>query len=141
MSFAIDKLSSTLNITMDRPPKPQQGLLLNKFEEENSKVVSAKMTHPEVFVDGDLRPLTEEEMELPALRKQTFTIVDKTTSMTFNAENGKCISVRDLFKAIGQFETVARAKSDWFGGVDTHHVYFEGMYKVGKDQYTIFWGS
>ena len=60
---------------------------------------------------------------------------------TFSAPNELWFSVRDAFVAIADFEKVARQSSEWFGAVDMHHVFFEGMFKTRGGKYSIGWGS
>ena len=58
---------------------------------------------------------------------------------TFKNDKGY-FTVRELVDNIVEFEKEDRLASDWFGGVDTHHRFFEGIYK-DKDAYRICWGS
>lgn len=34
-----------------------------------------------------------------------------------------------------------RGESEWFGGADVHHVFFEGIRPEGEDVWRIGWGS
>merc|ERR1712070_75643 len=44
--------------------------------------------------------------------------------------------------SIEAYERIDRAKTKWFGGVDCHHVFFEGIFpNATKDAYGICWGS
>ena len=49
--------------------------------------------------------------------------------------------MRDALLAVAKFEKVARQTSEWFGGVDTHHIFFEGMHKDKDGCYSVYWGS
>ena len=66
--------------------------------------------------------------------------VTDTTTKTFVKEGG--FSCWDVIKNIKKFEELDRPKSRWFGGIDCHHVFYEGIY-FNKDKKTlsISWGS
>ena len=49
--------------------------------------------------------------------------------------------VSDVIKAIELTELETRSKTDWLGGVDLHHICFEGITRVSKNTYKIQWGS
>lgn len=53
------------------------------------------------------------------------------------------ITPREFFKLVEDAETIIRQdkKAEWFGGIDTHHRFYEGGYVEGKDRLTICWGS
>ncbi len=50
-------------------------------------------------------------------------------------------TVRELLQAVEDTERQTRGKSDWFDGVDIHHVYFEGLHEEEPGIHTIYWGS
>jgi len=56
------------------------------------------------------------------------------------ASNESFFTVRELFKAIETTEQKTRHKTDWFGGINVHHVYFEGI-ECESGIWSIFWGS
>ncbi|GAB2663226.1 hypothetical protein GCM10027088_47380 [Nocardia goodfellowii] len=57
------------------------------------------------------------------------------------ASNGKWFTVRDLVTAIAETERRTRQQSQWYGGVDVHHVYFEGIHEGADGVWEIYWGS
>ena len=51
-------------------------------------------------------------------------------------------TIQEVIANIVDFEMARRPKTDWFGGIDAHRVYFEGMFR-GADgaSFNIWWGS
>ena len=50
-------------------------------------------------------------------------------------------TVDTLVNAIVEFEREARPRTRWFGGIDLHHIYFEGLTLQSDGSYEIEWGS
>jgi hypothetical protein len=52
-------------------------------------------------------------------------------------------SAKRVLKCIADFETEVRPmeKNRWFGKIDQHHTFFEGLTLKDDNSYTIFWGS
>ena len=50
-------------------------------------------------------------------------------------------TAQEMIDNIIVFERIDRPKTSWFGGVDCHHVYFEGLRPDEKGSYHLFWGS
>ena len=47
-----------------------------------------------------------------------------------------------ILAAVEETEKLTRAESEWFDGVDVHHVFFEGIRYVSEhDHWYIAWGS
>ena len=57
------------------------------------------------------------------------------------AANGQAFTVEELLKAVEDTERQSRPNSEWFGGVDMHHVYFEGIAEAEDGVWDIQWGS
>ena len=47
----------------------------------------------------------------------------------------------EMADIVVEFEKEDRPKTEWFGGIDAHHIFFEGMHKNKDNSYTIHWGS
>jgi len=47
----------------------------------------------------------------------------------------------DLLLAIEEHERLTRGNTEWFGGIDCHHIYFEGLHKQADGSYRVEWGS
>lgn len=146
--FDIDSLSCRLIVDMDQAPRAIEGTL-NQSEKPGAQVICCKMGIPAFFTeDDDLVDLTPLQLSSKACVESTplpATIYLSSTTgqdmqVKFTAVNGAWFTVQEVLDAIGAFETAARVQTDWYGGIDTHHVMFEGL--EGKDgHYMICWGS
>lgn len=147
--FDVNSISCTLIVDMDQAPRALPNLL-NRFEQPDAKLISCKMNSPATFTDDDdlvdLTPLQlsskacVESTPLPATIYLSSNQASDVPAVKFTAENGDWFTVQEVLDAIGAFETAARPQTSWFGGVDTHHVFFEEL--MGEDDhYMICWGS
>ena len=60
--------------------------------------------------------------------------------MTFNQE--KNFTRRDIITSVLDYERKYRPTTEWFGGIDCHHIFFEGLCEVRTGgMYSINWGS
>jgi hypothetical protein len=115
--------------------------LLNEKAAPGAQIKSLRL-ESYVFEDNDLRPLTEEEYERVALREPEFQLRGEAGELvTHHAPNGEFFTVRDVLRAVEETERKTRATSEWFGGVDVHHVYFEGVHRQDDGTWLIHWGS
>ena len=77
-------------------------------------------------------------------RRRTFAIIShpdagKTTLTEKLLLYGGAIQLAGAVKAKGELR---RARSDWLGGIDVHHVYFEGLDPDEQPGvWAITWGS
>lgn len=99
-----------------------------------------------VFVEdlGDERELTAEEWERPVLGQAQVSLRSLSGDLlSHSAPNGEFFTVRELMLAIEETERRTREKSDWFGGLDLHHCFFEGIYPDEEvpEAWEIYWGS
>ena len=78
--LSLDSLSTILHLEMDRAPKPRQGILLNRFEEAGAQVLSAKMGWPSDYSREGDGYLSEEEMDMCAIKERTITLKARRTS-------------------------------------------------------------
>merc|ERR1712150_155897 len=121
--------------------------LLNKFVKPDATIKSVSIMDIQKFVEDDLVDLTADELNEVCLEGKEVTFVKEKSqfhegfSKTFRNENG--FTVRQIFDIVEEFEMQARPLNKWFGGIDAHHIYFEGFDKIdGKDNhYRINWGS
>ena len=63
------------------------------------------------------------------------------TKITYTARNGRWFSCKELMDIIIKFDLEDRPKSLWFGGIDAHHIYFDGLQMNVDGSYRIQWGS
>ncbi|ORY50487.1 hypothetical protein BCR33DRAFT_762794 [Rhizoclosmatium globosum] len=96
---------------------------------------------------SDMEYLTEEQWNRPALHRKEFVLKNaldedhNDESKTFTAPNGNFFTVRDMVDIVEAFEREFRVKSDWFGGVDAHHIFYEGFFQYEDGSFGISWGS
>ena len=145
-------ISFLLNISTTKTA-PQRGILLNRFEEPDS--VIKMITHSEITrynreIDEHI-PLTKRELEAVGFVGEQFILhntwkndnneVVAETKKTFKNQKGY-FTIKEIVKHIVNFERVDRPKTSWFGGVDCHHIYYEGIH-LNRDKagYGIGWGS
>ncbi len=147
------KLCFTLDIETTNTA-PQRGMLLNRFEEPDSRIISINIGEVSYYDEkvGDLVPYTKAKLKtMPGYTADTMTFksvwhdmktneITGTTIKTFTQEGG--FSCWDVLKCIKKFEKRDRPKTQWFGGIDCHHVLYEGIH-FNKDNKTlgISWGS
>lgn len=135
------ELSGRLEIALSEPTHAITPKLMNQAAPPTAKIVSLRF-EAEVFDDDEPRPLTEEELDRVVLVANNIRLRDAETRSTIEhlAPDGLKFTVRDMIDVVERSELAFRQKSDWFGGVDVHHVFFEGMEEV-DGAWEIHWGS
>lgn len=88
------------------------------------------------------RDLTPEELDRVVIRGKRIRLRGLSGDVvSHDAPNGEFFTVRELLQAVEETERQTRDRSKWFGGIDVHHCYFEGM-RLDKDgSWHIRWGS
>ncbi len=132
---------------------PQHGVLLNRFEQPDSVITHISAGPIEQFdrIMNEMIELSVDEKDEPAYIGETLTlesvwqtrdgrIVDSTRRVYNNTKG--FFTVAEIVAHIVDFERIDRPKSKWFGGVDCHHVFFEGFRpNLTRDAFCICWGS
>jgi hypothetical protein len=137
-----NSLSGTLEIELDVPAEPI-GNLSNLRAEPDARIVRLEL-RAEVFnpKTEEFRPLTPAELDSVAFRGGSIRLRSEDgEAVSHAAPNGSYFTVRELLRAVEETERQSRAGSEWFGGVDVHHVYFEGIHPDEDDVWEIYWGS
>lgn len=138
-----NRLTGRLELELSEPPVQIAPALLNMRAPESARLVKVAL-ELEYFEEGadDPRPLTEEEWALVVLRTPTLVLRGEAEEpVEHRALNGEHFTVRELVDAIIATERATRGMSEWFGGIDVHHVYFEGIDEEDDGSWTISWGS
>ncbi len=136
-------LSGELEIELSTPAQPIAEGLRNLAAPTDSKVVSLRL-RPEVYVEeeDDFRSLTEDELSGIAYRGARITLRGESgDAVTHAAPNGEAFTVQELLDAVAETELRTRDASEWLGGVDVHHVFFEGLEPESDGVWAIVWGS
>ena len=137
-----NSLSGKLKIELTVPPE-QIGNLDNVRATPEAKIKSLKLTAEVFNRDAKIfRELTPEELQSVAFRASRITLRGEGGStVTHAAPNGAFFTVQDMLKAVEETERQARGNSEWLGGVDVHHVFFEGIHPGDDGIWEIYWGS
>lgn len=134
----------TLSIKLDVPPAPMSEFLLNLRADNNAKLVDIKVCDICRWDDTleDLIAYSEEQLNnLVIFDKNTIEFKDEDHSRkTYHFPTNR-VTIRQFVDAIVDFEKISRPKSEWFGGIDCHHIFYEGIYPDANGTYSIFWGS
>lgn len=129
-----NSLSGKLDIELTTPPE-RVGDLLNERATPDAAIVSLKLT-AEVFNEETetFRPLTPEELDSVAYRGASIRLRSEDGDpVAHAAPNGEFFTVRQLLQAVEETERQTRGQSEWLGGVDVHHVFFEGIHREDED--------
>ena len=137
------ELSGTLEIELSEPSIKVDGLY-NETSSPTAKIESIKLIQEKYDNDlGEFRKYTDEELNSIAFNSSEITLQSvlqgDMEKVTHKAPNGY-FTVGQLLDAILETEKQSRPKSDWFGGIDTSHIYLEGLSMEG-DVFKIWWGS
>ena len=115
----------------------QRELFANLTEEQQQRLVI-------VEDDGPLfRELTEEEWKRVVIRTPAIRMRGESGQhvIEHQAPDGASFTMRDLASAIAETERRTRGYTNWVGGIDVHHVLFDGI-ELGEDGvWQIKWGS
>lgn len=136
-------LGGTIHIEMSEEPK-QIGTLLNQRSVSSSKVLGVSWD-PHVYIEDDTRELTSKELELIvfqdcSIKLRSYACLKPSKIVEHKAPNGKYFTVKDMIAVICEQERQTRGDTDWFGGIDIHHIFFEGL-TPDKDVWIVSYGS
>ncbi|XAL99379.1 hypothetical protein OT109_17585 [Phycisphaeraceae bacterium D3-23] len=137
-----NSLSGRLEIELTSPAE-QVGNLDNVRSNSGTEIKSIKLV-AEVFDQGSetFRDLTNEEVQSVAFRARSIMLRGEGgTAVTHHAANGEFFTVQELLDAVVVTEKQSRGSSEWLGGIDVHHVYFEGIQQDAAGVWEIHWGS
>lgn len=136
-----NSLSATLKIQLSEPPERITPALENQKATPTAEIVSLSL-EPSVYLRDaqDFRPLTEDELDRVVFDAAEIALASHGQSVTHPAPDGQRFTVRDLLAAVEQHERQTRAESDWFDGIDVHHIFFEGI-EWSDGAWHIHWGS
>lgn len=146
-------LSGFLHIDISEPPERIAPNLVNLASPPSARILSLSF-EPQIYLkelenddDDDLerfRPLTAAELEAIAYDGAEITLIGEAgVPVSHRAPNGYQFAVRDILAAIEETERQTRSSSDWFDGIDIHHIFFERLVplKNAPGTFEIDWGS
>lgn len=137
-----NSLSGKLEIELDIPAEPGANLL-NLRASPDARIVRLELRAEVYNCDTKgFRPLTPEELGAVAFRGSSIRLRSEDgEAVSHEAPNGSYFTVRELLHAVEETERRTRSQSEWLGGVDVHHVFFEGVEPGEDGVWEICWGS
>lgn len=137
-----NSIRGRLRIELTEPPQ-QMSNLSNEVAPQTAQAKSVRLVAEVKDEKRDqVRPLTPDELNRVAYSKPEIRLKGQTgLPVLCKAPNGKYFTVQDLLAAIEETERRTRGESKWFGGIDVHHIFFEGIHAIADDVYEISWGS
>ena len=138
-----NRLAGSLDITLSEPPQPISDRLANLKAPPTSRLEDVSLDMKVFSKDSGFRELTETEWERVVLRSPTIRMRGENGDgvVEHRAPDGMAFTVRDLTAAIVETERQTRGATEWFGGIDVHHVFFEGIRLDDDGVWCIGWGS
>ena len=137
LNLIVGEISTTLDIELDESPYTR-GNLSNLFAKPTSKITSMKWSEISLY-DNDEdthKPLSDSDFAIIGYNKGII----KINEYTYEKEKG-FFTIGELFDVILDAEKKIRQNSEWFGGIDVHHIFFEGLWKQKNGTFKIGWGS
>ena len=135
-----NELSGKLKIELSEPSREITESLHNRAAPPTASIVSVRLD-ASVFERDDFRPLTEAELGQIVLTESEIRMAGRGDVVVHRAPAGGVFTVRDLLAAVEETERRTRAQAEWFGGVDIHHCFFEGIELDDQGVWRISWGS
>ena len=90
----------------------------------------------------EFRELTPEELDSLAFHGEQIKLRSLSGDVvSHDAPNGAFFTVRELLHAVEETERQTRDRTEWFGGIDVQHWFFEGIYLAPDGVWDIVWGS
>ena len=133
--------------TTNTTPVPENGLM-NRFEEPDSEIVS--ITHDNIRLYNNEKEnfdyLLEDDLNQPGyygneitfhqsyIDRKTKEIIADTKKTYYNDKG--LFTIKEMVDNIVDFEKRDRPSTKWFGGIDCHHTYYEGIFP-NKEKTTI----
>lgn len=137
-----NEISGQLEIGLTKPPE-RIANLANLRAPAGAKIKTLTLK-AEMFDEAadEARALTAKELSRIVISRPTVQLKGKADIVvTHAAPNGKFFTVADILNAIELTERQTRDKTEWFGGVDVHHIFLEGLHDAGGGVWEIQWGS
>ena len=137
-----NRLCGEIKIELTEPAEPY-GNMANLAAKPSAKIVDIKY-YPQVFEEekDEFRDLTEAELQLEIFRHPSIRLRGEGgVVVEHRAPNGKSFTIEDMIIAIEATERKSRGNSEWLGGIDVNHIYFEGIHQDENGNWEIHWGS
>ena len=133
-------ITGRLSVELTEPTERITEALYNRRAPAAAVITSVKL-EADIFEDDDYRELNEQELQTAAFAHGEIVMRGLGAPVHHRAPNGSYFTVGDLLAAVEKTERSTRHQSEWFGGVDVHHVFFEGLHLDADGVWQIGWGS
>jgi len=136
-------LTGRLEVQLSEPAYSPPDMV-NEIAPADAEVLDVEFIG-QVFENRSFRNLTSEELNRVALSRAWCSLKGEAgVAVRHRAPNGQFFTVGDLFAAVEETERQTRHLTGWLGGIDVHHVFFEGIRltrRFPERTWTIDWGS
>ena len=133
-----------IEITTDLAAPPAPILSMMTFAPEAAKIKSLGWSP---YIYGNYGLLSE-HLEIIVFQKPTIVVAGEAkVPVEHHAPNGQFFTVKDMIQVVIETERQTREETAWFGGMDLHHIFFEGIStdlwgdKEQDQVWYISWGS
>jgi hypothetical protein len=135
-------LRGELEIILTEPSEPIDDLLAVAAHPE-AQILSLSLALEVFNWDTEQsRPLTQEELDMVVFVEREIQLRGESGEIVVHqAPNGNEFTVRDLINAVEDTERETRGSTDWLGGIDVRHCFFEGIHETKDGVWEIFWAS
>lgn len=145
-------LVGRLDIRLSEPARQRAPGILNLVAPPSARVEGVSLSLQVMEDDDgetpldmmdDPRELTEAEWARVVLRVPVIRLRGENGDavVEHRAPDGAAFTVRDLAAAIAETERQTRGGTSWDGGIDVHHIYFEGIELEEDGVWFVSWGS
>lgn len=134
-----DRLDGILRIELTEAPVQTAPHMLNMKAPGTAELRSIRFEVHVRVGDGN-RELTQAELDSIAFDAPQIQMRGDTGEIVANdAPNGRHFTVRDLVRAVEETELRTRGASEWLGGIDVHHIFFEGVLPEADGTWSLCW--
>ena len=140
----LENVTGTLDIKLKKGKRQFiSEALINECAEPSARIKSMKLELQMYNRDSEenFRDLTVSELDAIVLDEDNIILYDYLSKEKTKHSFAGPITLRDLQTAIELHEEQVRSKTEWFGGVDIHHIFFEGLTLLDDGSYNVSWGS
>ena len=129
-------------------PSIPTSLLCNRIEAPESCILTITPTDPMIWNGHSLTPADRTAVAFHGstltlhseLKNVSTNTLVATTTRTFHSPLPH-FTVDDVIRCVVEFDREARPKTKWLGGIDCHHIFFDGFHETSEGYYVPLWGS
>lgn len=134
-----NNISGVLSIEVSAPLEDITPKLMNRKAVPSTRILSVTM-ESYLWEQKVERELLKTEFDRIVFHDPVIHLRGLGKVVTHKAPNGKNFTVRALLAAVVETERQTRGQSDWFDGVDVHHIFFQGIFQE-KYQGALVWAT